>query len=314
MLIIGIPMNLESERIKKATKLQNLRFWFLFFNLGYGATAATADSLGRDIIQFTFQIPLNAYAACGLAAVALIWWNKDRISLILFELNKMYQEHCLGSDQQPIMREILATTKLTMKRYIGLFVILISLFNLVPLYVVWKEYQKTGQVVFQLPYYVWFPFDPYANTFIFSLVFIENNLFGATAITMLVLDILTLGSIVSQLRLHFDILSNKLKGIRRAVKDEGESMDSAIERALSQLVHQHQRLIRISEVIADVFSTSLLSNYIFNSFIICMAIFQIVFNKNYEDVVKFVFLFLCVLFQTLALSYYGDQITECVGF
>lgn len=311
-LLVGIPLNMDSKNIKKATFWQSFRFWFLFYNLWYAVTAATFDSLGQDILRFTFQIPLNAYAACGLVAVMLIWKNKNRLALILIELNKTYQEQCSGEDQQPIMREILKQTTNIMKRYILLFVILISLFNLVPVYVVWNTYQATGKIQLLLPYYAWFPFDPYANSYIFPIIFIEENIWGVSAITMLVLDVVTLGAIVTQLRLHFDILAKKLRRVK--IGDGGEEFNEVIvDERLSEIVKEHQKLIQITDDIADVFSTSLLSNYIWNSFIICMAIFQIVFNKNWEDVIKFVFLFLCVLFQTLALSYYGDQITEYVG-
>lgn len=301
MSLIGIPLNLNKERLKKSTKWQGIRFWFLFINLFVGAVASYISLIGADFKLFTFQMPLNAYATCGLVEVMLIWWNKERISAILCDLNDKYQKHCLGATEQREMRLILVHTRTQMKRFICLFCVLIGLFNLVPLYVLFKEYQASGALQLQLPYYVWFPFDPYANSYVFPLIFLEENLWGATAITMIVLDSLTLGSIVAQLRLHYDLLAKKLRTI------------GGRPTALSPLIEQHQKLIGITEEVADVFSGSLLSNYIFNSFIICLAIFQIVYNEVYEDAIKFVFLLLCVLLQTLALSYYGDQITEYVG-
>lgn len=222
MAILGLHVNFDAAHIAQASRRQRVWFWFVVINLAGGTLGSWINLLGVDFMRFTFQSPLSAYATSGLVGVLLIRWDKNRISRIFCELNDMFRKYCTKGSQLARVATVFADSQRFIWRFITCFAIWACLFNLIPVYVLVKDYQRTGEVHLQLPYIIKYPFgfDPYAHPSLFPVIFVNENIMGFSVVSMVIVDNLTLGSIVRQLTMHFSILAEDLQALGRGGKAE----------------------------------------------------------------------------------------------
>lgn len=313
LYLVGIPSIISNDnRPNQVTPIGRLWYWILCVNLGSGVVGAITFFVmsiikGSDLIRLTSQSPVVAYSFSGVTEMIIVWRHRTKLSLILSKLKILYETHCKYPDQQKDLKKNCRDSNTQIINFLILYFGMVNLFHLIPIIITTMEYMETGQLSLELPYQTWFPFDVY-NKYIFPWMYVNENIWGLVAILIILCENLMLGLLISQVCIQFDILSNKIRTMRKRIPNRSADLRAEFR----DLVIQHLKLIELSDEIGDLFALSLVINYFLNSIIICSTGFQIVFNKNYAESIKFFFLLLCILLQTLSLSYHGNHITECV--
>ncbi|CAO1409430.1 unnamed protein product [Diamesa tonsa] len=185
-----------------------------------------------------------------------------------------------------------------------MYMSLLWVFNLMPIYNAIYYYYVDGVVYHkELPYIMWFPFDP-LQPIVYELSYFSSVWAGVTTALAVISTDLLYCSILTLLCMEFDILKKNFEEIQ--VKDAKKSFQE-----MKKLVSVHIDLIEFVTTMEDIFSVSLLINFIGSTMIICLVGFQAsALNSISLPMVKFCLFLLTGLIQILLLCYYGEKLIE----
>lgn len=153
----------------------------------------------------------------------------------------------------------------------------------------------------KLPYDNWYPFDP-RNPKYFNFVYIWQ--FIQTLITMIPLAApdLMFFSIITMIRMQFDILCHKIRHLEALETEE-------IGEEFKKLIQLHETLLRLSANLEKIYSISIFYNLAIDTVWICLAGFQVSIQFNLESIFKFADFFLILLSGTFLLCYFSQKLT-----
>lgn len=220
----------------------------------------------RSFLMLTNNLPCAGFVVLTMAKLFSVYWNRKTLREIFKDLqllNETCGEH-LNEDLS-----FVSTSKKMLKIFSFLFMVLIWIFNLMPLVEMSDEaINDQGFITRKLPYYMWYPFDVFQPV-VFEICYVIV-MWGAFTCAMGILTSdLILCSFLTLICIQFDILKNRLK----TIIDEKQSGN-----ALSSWINDHNKLLTICEKIEEFFSFSVLVNFTGSSIIICLAGFQTVVN------------------------------------
>lgn len=156
----------------------------------------------------------------------------------------------------------------------------------------------TGIWINRLPYENWFPFEEYDPKYYnFVLLWQLHNTI-ITTVSLIGPDLI-LYSFITMIAMQFHIICIQLEN-----QLTNESCDK-----LKELIKKHQRLIKLSENLEKIYSTSILFNYVGSSVLICLIGYQVSIGISAEFLIKFAILLAASLIQILLLCYYGNKLT-----
>jgi hypothetical protein len=150
----------------------------------------------------------------------------------------------------------------------------------------------------KLPATNWFPFDesqPTGYNFVIVWQFVCSFwLVGG----MLGSDFI-LFSLVSLVSMHFDILAQELEKLKSDEKKQ----------RFVELIEQHEKLLKLSKDLEEIFSPSILFNFTASSFFICLVGYQVSLRISFDLMIKFSFLLIASLLQVLSLCSCGQKLS-----
>jgi odorant receptor len=154
----------------------------------------------------------------------------------------------------------------------------------------------------KLPVENWFPFDKYDPVW-YNFVILWTILFSIFFNGGLIGSDLILYSFVTLITLQYEILSEELENMKAI---DGKEM-------FDELIKQHQKLLEVSRDLEEVFSPSILVNFVASSILICMFGYQILVEFNLELLFKFASPLTASVLQILMICRCGQMLTEAAG-
>lgn len=212
----------------------------------------------NTFLSLTNLTPCMGFVALALVKVFTIYWNRKRLGKIVKKLESFQENH------ENKIKGIVKTSRLMMKSQTILFLVLIWIFNLMPLCVIVYWFVVDGSYHREMPYFMWYPWNC-LQPFIYELCY-TVVMWGAFSCSIGILSTdLMFCSIVILLCLRFNSLSDR---IRQVV----DSLDS--RKLLRAWIVEHCELIKIVDEVAEIFSMSLLINFFGSTLILCLVGFQ----------------------------------------
>lgn len=238
-----------------------------------GETIYLIKAFGNDqkFLEMTALAPCMGFCFLGLTKSITIWLNRSEITNLMRKLEKMFPTR--KEDQIKLnLRKYLADSNTLFILFSSAMILVISIFNFSSFFVSSKVFIIEGHFPKELPYLIWYPFDPYQEVF-FEIIYLIHVWAGFTAAFGILGPDIMFCSIVIQICLQFDILSEKLLNYcpQNTVKDH---------QFINECVENHNLLIELTLMFNQIFSKSMFLNFIGSCGVICLVGFQVTGNYN----------------------------------
>lgn len=187
---------------------------------------------GNAFLELTNVAPCMGFSMLGLVKIFfVIYWNKNELTVVMAKMNTLFPKNYRDQERYGV-RKVLKHLKLVMRSFSTLYMGLIWLFNLMPIFISIYLYFADNVIYHkELPYIMWYPFNP-LQPIVFEISY-TIVMWGAftCALSILSTDLLYC-SVLTLLCLLFDILKMDL-----------QQLNSKTSKDLKKLIIFHNDLI-----------------------------------------------------------------------
>ncbi|KAH8262462.1 hypothetical protein KR026_007118, partial [Drosophila bipectinata] len=256
----------------------------------------------------TIRLAIAVAPCIGFSLVAdfkqfAMVYHKQTLIQLLDELEDMHPKTLAKQKEYKMSR-----FEQTMKRVINIFTFLClaytTTFSFYPAIKATVKFQFLGYETFDrnFGFLIWFPFDATSSNVVYWIMYwdIAHGAYLA-GIAFLCADLL-LVVVITQICMHFEYISMRLEEHPchpGAVKENKEFLIS--------MIRYHDKCLRLCEHVNDLYSFSLLLNFLMASMQICFIAFQVT-ESTVEVIIIYCIFLMTSMVQVFLVCYYGDSL------
>ncbi|XP_053690971.1 odorant receptor 85c-like [Sabethes cyaneus] len=298
--MIGITRYGEPRHTTRA-RLKQLFFWSSYANTIFCLIIEhiyfiKAAGNFTNFLELTALAPCIGFTALSIVKIMTVKLNEAKLNRILDRLNDLFPTSHLDQERYRTFQYNLES-QVVMKSFSILYMILIWIFNLLPLVSMLVNYLANAVLEKELPYFMWYWYDWNKEGY-YELTFFHQIWGGFDSAVFNLCTDLMFCAIILLLCLQFDIIAYRLKN---ATNDYRE---------LVSCIELHQAVVDLSDQLESIFSPSILVNFVGSSVIICLVGFQATSEISAFDLFKFILFLISSLVQVFLLCYYGNKLIE----
>ncbi|KAH8331118.1 hypothetical protein KR067_011817, partial [Drosophila pandora] len=305
---VGIEPYTKSSRSQKKSHSSDLLFWANVINLSVniaGEIMFLCMSLyNGQLIEAVTVMSYIGFVFVGMSKMFFIWSRKRALSSMVDELEMIYPPNPIQEEKYRLHSYLRSCSRISIT-YSLLYLVLIWTFNLFNMmqYLVYEKWLKIRTVGQTLPYSQYFPWV-WEGNLSFYLQFLSQNFAGHSSASGQISTDLLLCAVATQVVMHFDYLGRALENHKLTGDWKKDS------KFLVKTVRYHQRILRLTQVINEIFGLPLLLNFLVSTFVICFVGFQMTVGVPPDLLVKlFLFLF-CSMCQVYLICHHGQLIAD----
>ncbi|XP_055379573.1 putative odorant receptor 92a [Condylostylus longicornis] len=189
------------------------------------------------------------------------------------------------------------------KMYVFSMLTVIWIFNLSGVAQTVIEYNFLNMpLIRRYAYFLWYPFD-IDEDLKYSLVYIQQMHAGLIAAWgTLASDILMI-SMINLCVMQFDYISNTITNYLPSRNPNDTGM-------IKKIVIHHQKVLKLSEDVNEIFSMAILFNFLASSVIICLVGFQTTAGVSALELFKYMLFLIFELVQVWTICYLGQKLID----
>lgn len=215
----------------------------------------------NSVLVLTNNLPCAGFVVLTMVKLYAVYFNRAKLKEIFKDLQEL-NDAALEKDNENL--SFVRISRKMLKIFTVLFIILIWIFNLMPLVKMTTEVLNNEPFIRQLPYYMSYPFDVH-QPFVYEICYAILTCGAFTdALGILTSDLL-LCSFFTFICMQFVNLKIRLEAIIN---------DKTMDEHMKTWIDDHNKLLSICDNIERIFSFSILVNFTGGSIIICLAGFQ----------------------------------------
>ncbi|XP_016933675.3 odorant receptor 67c [Drosophila suzukii] len=196
----------------------------------------------------------------------------------------------------------------TMKRVINIFTFLClaytTTFSFYPAIKASVKFNFLGYETFDrnFGFLIWFPFDATSSNLVYWIMYwdIAHGAYLA-GIAFLCADLL-LVVVITQICMHFNYISMRLEEHPCKPEEDKENKEFLI-----YIIRYHDKCLKLCEHVNDLYSFSLLLNFLMASMQICFIAFQVT-ESTVEVIIIYCIFLMTSMVQVFMVCYYGDSL------
>ncbi|XP_021710207.1 odorant receptor 85c [Aedes aegypti] len=296
-LLNGVVYN-DEKPSSKWSKAKNVYFWISLMHSILVAVLelvylAKSVEQNADFVFIMSLVPLVGHGILAIVKLSVQKYYHKEINSILISLKGIYPSTLDDTITKDYSKKILY-----MKLFVIFYLVTLIFFNIVPFAPVLHTYFTTGVFEKTLPFFIYYWYD-WRRPILYELTFIEQ-IWVSTASVVANMNIdLMLCSLILQISMHFDVLSDRLSVLQH--NDHKE---------LAKCVERHSVLLDLCLRVENIFSRSMLASFLLSSVIICLTGFQVFAQDSINKAIPYAtFLFLHMV-DVYLLCYYGNLMME----
>ncbi|XP_028031825.1 odorant receptor 4-like [Bombyx mandarina] len=288
----------------------------------------------QDAVEIFRMMPCVGYLLLAMAKSYKIVYYRPIYENLIYELRDMWPKGCVADEEHAIICTALKQLNYVVQGYYWCNNALLVIFLSPPFVEIIK--QVAGwDVPLILPFFYWFPFDPFQRIY-YETILIFQTWHGLITIWFMLCGDLLFCIFLSHISTQFDLLAVRIKRMvyvpvdkqlieeyplgeysRNFLVKEKSAIDSYTEKQweerfqneVTEIVLRHRALIRLSGDVEELFSFALLVNFFNSSIIICFCGFCCVIVEKWNEMIYKSFL-TTALSQTWLLCWYGQRLLE----
>ncbi|XP_030023869.1 odorant receptor 85b [Manduca sexta] len=337
-----VGLRLTKEDLSCARLCWNVFYWFEFANLFIvtwleliNMVQTAKGGSFQDAVEIFRMMPCVGYLLLAMAKSYKIVYYRPVYENLVSELRDMWPRGVVSEEEHLIISTALKQLYYVVQGYYWCNNALLVIFLSPPFVEIIKR-AAGDEVPLILPFFYWFPFDPFQRIF-YEIILIAQTWHGLITIWFMLCGDLLFCIFLSHITTQFDLLSVRIKRLvyvpidKQLVesyplgeyskdflkKDKHINLDSFTEKEwenryqkeVTEIVLRHHALIRLSGDVENLFSFALLVNFFNSSIIICFCGFCCVIVEKWNEMVYKSFL-TTALSQTWLLCWYGQRLLE----
>ncbi|XP_034826617.2 odorant receptor 67c-like isoform X2 [Maniola hyperantus] len=244
--------------------------------------------------------PCSTISLLGTAKILPFFLNKQTFQKAVQKLRSIHPDK---EESENVDRKIVIDSQRCLKSVTTFFsfaaLVVVVIFSCEPCMLMGYEYYNTGDVKLMLPFLVKYFFDAYANTTIWSFVYVHQVWSTVIVCVFLFAADTLFYAFCTYLRMHFRILGHQFKNVVSLSPEE-------TRKNMRNCVKKHQELIELANLLEILYSKSTLFNIISSSVLLCLSGFNIVVVQKTGTVLKFAPFLVMSLTQVFLLCFFGD--------
>ncbi|EDV49917.1 uncharacterized protein Dere_GG17446 [Drosophila erecta] len=306
--VVGIRPYTDGEESKMDRLRYRIVFWSNVINVCFVGLCESiyVYSAFKDnqILEAVTVMSYIGFIIVGMSKMFFIRWKKSAITELINELKDIYPRGSIQAERYNLPMYLGTCSRISLT-YSLLYSVLIWTFNLFCImeYWVYDKWLSIREVGKQLPYLMYIPWQWQDSWSYYPLLF-SQNFAGCTSAAGQISTDLLLCAVASQLVMHFDFLSTSME--RHEVSGDWKT-DS---RFLVDIVKYHERILRLSNTVNDIFGIPLLLNFMVSSFVICFVGFQMTVGVPPDIVVKLFLFLISSMSQVYLICHYGQLVAD----
>ncbi|KAL5287315.1 GPROR8.2 family protein [Megaselia abdita] len=287
------------------TLFMNIVFWSNFVNLNVTIVLeliylVKAMSSFSSFLEATALAPCIGFCILSEFKLFTVWRSSNQIIALVNGLKEFFPQSVEQQEKFMVEHWLKRTLRLGVM-YSSCLIIAIWAFNLLPLFWSLVEfYVAGGQFNWRFAYLLWYPFQ--VNTIpVYSFIYTHQVFAGYTAAGGFFCCDIFMFNLILLLCMNFSYIANSIA----EMKPCGTEKDSM---QLNALVKHHQRILELSNITSEIFSVTILVNFVSSVFIICLTSFQVTAEVPPMDFIKYLLFLLHELSQIGTICYLGDYL------
>ncbi|XP_016991121.2 LOW QUALITY PROTEIN: odorant receptor 85b-like [Drosophila rhopaloa] len=305
---VGIEPYKKDLLEHKKSLTSQIVFWANVINLtlvaiGESIYFRSAYSSGK-LLEAVTVLSYIGFIIVGMSKMCFIWWKKAAMNGMVRELEEIYPRGKMQEQRYKLEKYLRSCSRISFT-YSLLYSLLIWTFNLFSImqFLVYEKWLNIREVGKTLPYFMYIPWK-WEDNWTYYLVLFSQNFAGYTAAAGQISSDLLLSSVATQVVMHFDYLSESMETHELTGDCEKDSV------FLTNTVRYHERILRLSDVMNEIFGIPLLLNFMVSSFVICFVGFQMTVGVSPDMITKlFLFLF-SSMSQVYLICHYGQLVAD----
>ncbi|XP_049872162.1 putative odorant receptor 92a [Pectinophora gossypiella] len=299
-----IKKNLKMAGIPADNSMLGLKFYILFVNLMLMAGEEIAfftskmSSQDKSFLELTALAPCIGIGVLSLVKIVCIVLKRCHITELMNQLGKLYQEIVDDSKQtelrKTISRKIVHVKSFT-TYYFVLNLVLISVYNFSTLLFMLYSYIKKETVKLVLPYDVIVPFST-TVWYNWLVVYVHSISCGFICVLYYTTVDALYCNLTSLICSNYSVISNEI-----------EQLTPNNAHTLNNIVKRHQYILKLSDVLEEIFALPNLYNVLVASVEICVLSFNIM-TGDWTKIPGFILFLLSQILQILVMSVFGENL------
>lgn len=306
---VGIEPYSSRTRSRGPTTWITFVFWANTINviiavLGEVAFVIKAFVTGDHIVEAIMAMSYIGFVVVALSKMFCVWLKKVELSQIIWDLEDLFPRDKVAQAAYRLDDYLHSCSRISIT-FAMLYTVLIWTFNLFNLmqYFIYDLWLNTRVITDTLPYFVYLPGLSGDNWTYYLLLFCENFAGYTSAAGQVSTDLL-LCAVATQIIMHFNFLAKMIEDQQLTGSWEQDS------RFLSDVVSYHNRLLRLSDQLNQIFGIPLILNFIISSFVLCFVSFQMTVGVQPDEMVKLLLFLVSSLCQVYLICYHGQLIVD----
>ncbi|TMW51411.1 hypothetical protein DOY81_003535 [Sarcophaga bullata] len=265
---------------------------------------------GENFVEATMNLSYIGFVFVGGIKIFSVLQKKPLLTILMREIREIYPNDVHKQTTFEIQRYAWKFNWISLG-FVIIHEILIWSYNLYTAvsYLIYEYWLQLRIVPRNLPYYCWVPWQ-WHDHWSYYILYASQDLAGHTCMSGQLANDLMLCVVATQIIMHYRYLVKRLREYQP--KQDYEENKAFIK----ECIQYHQRILRLTDYMNEVFGVSLLVNFISSSFIMCFLGFQMTIGVQPDTLIMlFMFLF-CSLVQILMICNYGQELitkSESIG-
>ncbi|XP_043649512.1 odorant receptor 67a-like [Drosophila teissieri] len=301
--------------------------WFQLYyvanviNMTYSffADAAYAANTLRDsenLLESCMVLSYVTFGAIGLSKICALMYRRPKMTSLVKQLKSCFPSSALDQEEYDV-KSCLKRTHMYTKGFGVLYTVMYFAHTLIPIFIYFCEkvllkYPNAKQTMpfYQLELWEW------RDTWWFYPTYVHQSHAGYTATCGSIASDLMIFAVVLQVIMHYDRLAKVLRELKVEALNKPNGADEDL-RKLQSLIANHIDILRLTDVMNEVFGVSLLLNFVASSLLVCLVGFQLTIKFSLQYFCKQVLLLVSLLFEVYLLCSFSQKLidaSENVGY
>ncbi|XP_002093286.3 odorant receptor 67a [Drosophila yakuba] len=270
----------------------------------------------ENVLESCMVLSYLTFGAIGCSKICAVMYRRPKMTSLVKQLKSCFPSNALDQEEYDV-KSCLKRTHMYTKAFGALYTVMYFAHTLTPIFVYFfeKVLLKNPDAKQTMPFYQLEPWE-WRDTWWFYPTYFHQSLAGYTATCGSISSDLMIFAVVLQVIMHYDRLAKVLREfkVQALIKPNGADEDL---KKLQSLIANHINILRLTDVMNEVFGVSLLLNFVASSLLVCLVGFQLTIKFSLEYFGKQVLLLVSVLFEVYLLCSFSQNLidaSENVGY
>ncbi|KAH8364590.1 hypothetical protein KR084_008618, partial [Drosophila pseudotakahashii] len=264
----------------------------------------------EDFLDSCIILGYVSFVFVGILKLITVMIQKRKLTRLVRQLESCFPSPSQKDQEEYAVNSYLKRCNIVTRGFGGLLTIMFFSHSLLPIviyfYQIWVlnlPDAKQSLPFFDLCLWNW------RDSWVFYPTYVLQSLAGYTATCGAISSDLMIFAVVFQITMHYDRLAKVLREFEFRSHSETNGANKDLK-GLQSMIGHHIEIIRLTDVMNDVFGVPLLLNFLASSLLVCLVGFQLTIQFSPAYFLKQVLLLVSALVEVYLLCFFSQMLID----